>query len=267
MPLYHWSIPFRWLCWWSQQTLRWWEYPRQMPPIQPRKLMRVCIIPGWSMTLVQCRGSFHWTRHAVWYNRRSTVMWVCCIPKLLRALSRFTVSGRAGGESITGPNTTSVLGFWAEPATMRSCWALKPAHSTSPRFPWICDSHAASRCWLNMTAADWSCDSSADRAFVGRHSGIGRQWTTYNRSIEVFFPDFRSPLTLTLTPYPKITPEMDSSFWKTLKKRHYTTLYVIEITSWKLAEIQDGRDSRLEFWEMLKVAQIATKLTIYNTFP
>ena len=59
-------------------------------PTQPRKLMRVCIIHGWSMTLVQRRGSFHWTRHAVWYSWRSTVMWVYYIAKLLRALSRFT---------------------------------------------------------------------------------------------------------------------------------------------------------------------------------
>ena len=55
-------------------------------PIQPRKLMRACIIPGWSMTFVQHRGSFHWTRHAVWYSWRSTVRWVYCIPKLLRVL-------------------------------------------------------------------------------------------------------------------------------------------------------------------------------------
>ena len=148
-------------------------------PIQPNKLMTVYIIPRWSMTLVQRRGSFHWTRHSVWYNSRLTVMWVYCIPKLLGTLSRFTsvvitVSGWAGGESIIGPNTKLVFGFWAEPATKRSCWALKPADSTDLSFPWTCDSHATSRCWLNMTAADWSCDSSTDRAYVGRHSGIDR---------------------------------------------------------------------------------------------
>ena len=180
MPVDHWSKPFRWLCWWCQQTLRWWECPRKMPssvfPYSPGNSWE-CIIPGWSMMLVQRRGSFHWTRHAAWYSWRSPLMWVYCNQKLLRALSRFTsvvitVSGWAGGESIIGPNTTSVLGFWAEPAIKRSCWALKPAHSTGLSFPWTCDSHAASRCWLNMTAADWTCDSSADRAFVGSRGGF-----------------------------------------------------------------------------------------------
>ena len=97
-------------------------------PIQPRKLARACIIPGWSMTFVQHRGSFHWTRHAVWYSWRSTARWVCCIPKLLRVLWRYirvviTVSGWAGGESIIGPNTTSVLGFWA-PINLAEHWNL-----------------------------------------------------------------------------------------------------------------------------------------------
>ena len=50
-----------------------------------------------------------------------------------------------------------------------------------------------------------------------------------------------------------ITSEMDSPSWKTLKKRYYTTLYVIEIKGWKFAEILHGRDRHLEFWEMLKV--------------
>ena len=53
-------------------------------PTQPRKLVRVCITSGWSMTLVQRRGSFHWTRHAVWYSWRSTVMWVH--PKTIESL-------------------------------------------------------------------------------------------------------------------------------------------------------------------------------------
>ena len=57
---------------------------------------------------------------------------------------------------------------------------------------------------------------------------------------------------------------MDSPYWKTLIKRYYTTLYVIEIKVWKFAEIQDGRDRHLEFWEMLKVAQGATKLILLS---
>ena len=40
---------------------------------------------------------------------------------------------------------------------------------------------------------------------------------------------------------------MDSPSWKTLIKRYYTTLYVIEIKGCKIAEIQDGRDRHLEF--------------------
>ena len=51
---------------------------------------------------------------------------------------------------------------------------------------------------------------------------------------------------------------MDSSpSWKSLKKRYYTALYVIEIKGWIFAEIQDGR-------EMLKVAQGATKLILLS---
>ena len=55
---------------------------------------------------------------------------------------------------------------------------------------------------------------------------------------------------------------MDSPSSKPFIKRYYTTLYVIEIKSRTLAEIQDGRDRHLEFWEMLKVAQVATKLIL-----
>ena len=57
---------------------------------------------------------------------------------------------------------------------------------------------------------------------------------------------------------------MDSPSWKNLIKRYYTTVYVIEIKGWKFAEIQDGRDRHLEFWEMLKVAQGATKLILLS---
>ena len=62
----------------------------------------------------------------------------------------------------------------------------------------------------------------------------------------------------------KITTEMDSPSWKSLIKRYYTTLYEIEITGWKFAEIQDGQDRHLEFWEMLKIAQDATKLILLS---
>ena len=57
---------------------------------------------------------------------------------------------------------------------------------------------------------------------------------------------------------------MDSLSWKTPKKRYYNTLYVIEIKSWKLVEIQDGGGRHLEFWKMLKVAQLATKLILLS---
>ena len=57
---------------------------------------------------------------------------------------------------------------------------------------------------------------------------------------------------------------MDSPSWKSLKKRYYTTLYVIEIKGWIFAEIQDGRDRHLEFWDMLKVAQGPTKLILLS---
>ena len=40
---------------------------------------------------------------------------------------------------------------------------------------------------------------------------------------------------------------MDFPSWKTLIKRYHTTLYVIEIKSRTLADIQDGRDRHLEF--------------------
>ena len=45
---------------------------------------------------------------------------------------------------------------------------------------------------------------------------------------------------------------------------YYTTLYVIEIKIRTLAKIQDGRDRHLELWEMLKVAQVATKLILLS---
>ena len=57
---------------------------------------------------------------------------------------------------------------------------------------------------------------------------------------------------------------MDSPSWKTLIKRYYTTLYVIEIKSRTLADIQDGRDRHLELWDMLKIAQGATKLILLS---
>ena len=57
-----------------------------------------------------------------------------------------------------------------------------------------------------------------------------------------------------------LTPEMDSPSWKSLIK----SLYVIKIKGWKFAKIQDGWDRHLEFWEMLKVAQGATKLILLS---
>ena len=57
---------------------------------------------------------------------------------------------------------------------------------------------------------------------------------------------------------------MDSPPWKSLKKRYYMILYVVEMKGWLFAEIRDGRDRHLEFWEMLKVAQGATKLILLS---
>ena len=62
----------------------------------------------------------------------------------------------------------------------------------------------------------------------------------------------------------QLLQKWDSPSWKTLIKRYYTTLYVIEIKIRTLAEIQDGWDRHLELWEMLKVAQGATKLILLS---
>ena len=103
------------------------------------------------------------------------------------------------------------------------------------------------------------------------HSGIGTQRTTYNLSIEVFVSWFWVIFNLWLLNWPciwphiqNITPEMDSPSWKTLIKWYYTTLHVIEIKGWTLAEILDGRERHLELWKMLNVAQGATKLHLLS---
>ena len=138
MPVDHWSRPFRWLCWWCQQTLHWWERPRLMPSsvfLHSRWNSWECAsYPGevWRWSSAEDRSIGQGMQSDTVGGR----LWCGCTPKLLRAFSRFTsvviiVWGWAGGESIICPNTTSVLDFWAEPATKRSCWAL-----TGLSFPW-----------------------------------------------------------------------------------------------------------------------------------
>ena len=85
------------------------------------------------------------------------------------------MSGSGGGESIT---YTSWASQSMSPVDVnirktnkqtnvssRSCWALKPAHTTGLSFPCIYDCHATTGSRLDLTAVDCICYSSLDRGF------------------------------------------------------------------------------------------------------
>ena len=159
MPVERWPRPYHWLGWWCQQTLHRWECPRQMPSSV------FLYSPGNSWEHASYPGE-------VWRSSSTEAR------SIGLGMQSDTVGGRLHPKTIESPLDIHKGSYYSVGASRRwvyhwsehdqclgllsranqSCWALKPAHSTGLSFMWTCDSHAASRCWLNMTAAHWSCD-------------------------------------------------------------------------------------------------------------
>ena len=84
-----------------------------------------------------------------------------------------TVSGWAGGPSRSGPNTTSLFGFFLDVlASCRSKYALNPAHSSGLSSVCTWDSHAASRALAPALAVSACTVSSGERATADRGGGF-----------------------------------------------------------------------------------------------